>query len=85
MMENMDATPTYTEYRAGLLKAVTNGLANSTLNDDTKKAMFIECMRTSKDLYRLVIQTNMVKKLDQMGGLPKIALTLVGCYGNAIA
>ena len=83
-LERVDVTPKYTEYRQGLMKTVTNGLANVSHDDPDKKATFIEGLRTSKDLHRLIIDTALIKKLDELSGAPKIALTVFGCYGNSL-
>ena len=83
-LEQVDVQTRYVEYRDGLMRAITNGLANVSHDDPDKKHSFVEGLCTSKDLFRLIIDTSLIRRLDEMGGIPKIALTVVGKYGESL-
>lgn len=50
---------------------------NSEKNDD-----FIDKLINSKDLKCLMFDTSLCKSLDTMGGVPKIALTILSKYAE---
>jgi hypothetical protein len=66
----------YTEYRNGLIKKLTELTANKTLSNDDKRKMFMENIFKSSDINTLILETSIIKKLDTLGGLPKLLLTI---------
>ena len=66
----------YTEYRTDLMKYLMN---YSKMNDEEKNT-FIEDVITSKDLQKLIFQEGMISYVDEVGGIPKIILTVLCKY-----
>lgn len=66
----------FTEYRSGLIKKLTEVTAKSTLPDENKQKNFIEAVRTSKDICALLFDTALINRLDKLGGMPKLVLTV---------
>jgi len=66
----------FTEYRNGLIKKLTELTANKTLSSDDKRKIFMESIFKSSDINTLILETSIIKKLDTLGGLPKLLLTV---------
>ena len=75
-MEHQTITPKYTEYRTGLFKGVFQTISNQTMTDDEHKNKFMEGIKNSRDIYSLIIDTAICKSLDEVTGIPKIAMTI---------
>lgn len=66
----------FIEYRMGLIKFMAKK-ANSNNTDD-----FISKLTSSSDLKKLMFDTALCKTLDEMGGIPKIILTILSKYAE---
>lgn len=76
-------SPKYTEYRTGLFKGVFQTIANQTMSDDNRKNKFMEGIANSRDIYSLIIDTSICKTLDEITGIPKIAMTVFSKWAEA--
>lgn len=75
-IESYNEVVKFTEYRNGLIKKVTEMTANKTLNDESKRKCFIDSIKSSKDINTLLFETALIKKMDSIGGVPKLLLTV---------
>lgn len=60
----------------GLMKFIAKK-ANSNNTDD-----FVSKLTSSSDLKKLMFDTTLCKSLDEMGGIPKILLTIMSKYAE---
>lgn len=67
----------YTEYRIGLIK-----LFGKKFNNGEKADDFVNKILNSQDLKSLLFDTALCKSIDTMGGIPKIALTILSKYAE---
>lgn len=72
--------PKYIEYRNGLLTSASSLLASKTIDDETKKGHFVKNICNSKDIKTLLFETELIRRLDQMDGMPKVILTIISKY-----
>ena len=67
-----NASDNYTEYRQDLMKYI----LNYSSMDNNDKHTLIEDVFSSKDIQKLILQEGMIQYVDQIGGIPKICMTL---------
>lgn len=65
----------YTEYRSDLMKTLINYSNNKQNNEN----LFDDIIH-SPDLKKLLFDATMIKYVDEMGGYPKIILTILAKY-----
>lgn len=70
-------SPKYTEYRNGIIKIFGKRLGGAKNGDD-----FVDKILSSQDLKKLLFDTTLCKNLDEMGGIPKIFLTILSKYAE---
>lgn len=72
-MEN----PKYIEYRQGFMGVTSEIMANKTLQNGNQREHFVKSISTSKDLKALLVDNEIINKLDELSGPLKIVLTLI--------
>lgn len=75
-MNHVEPEVKYTEYRSGLMRAVSEKIADQSLTHEEQRKKFIKLIGESKDLKNLMIDNMIVEKLDSITGIPKILLTV---------
>lgn len=73
---NVNDRKTYIEYRNGLFRGITEGLGKATFGNNEKVQKFSELIKSSKDIYSLLIDTSIIKTIDEMDGIIKVLLTI---------
>jgi hypothetical protein len=73
----------YVEYRHGFIKSISDIVGNKTLHDEEQKKRFIELIGNSKDLKSLLIDNEMMQRIDEIGGPIKIILTVLSKWFEA--
>ena len=66
----------YTEYRMNLIKFFAK---KSKIKSESKET-FINKIMSSNDLKKLLFDSSFINSIDHVGGIPKIAMTLLSIY-----
>lgn len=69
--------PKYVEYRNGFIGVSSEIIAKKTLQNENQREHFVKSIATSKDLKSLLVDNEMINKLDSLDGPLKIALTIL--------
>lgn len=72
----------YTEYRRGLMRIACEGLARCGLNEEQRQKFLIS-MASSGDIMSLINESNMFSWLDNVGGSPKLLMTIAAKLAEA--
>lgn len=81
----MSNTPKYTEYRKGVLKAAIKLLAKKIHNNNEQQKLLCDSLENSRDLTMLLFHSDVFDYIDNMDGVPKIVLTVIGKITESFA